>query len=350
MTLVDRDNRRKAMTDFTSVLLVEAAAGTGKTSLMAGRVAMMLAHGHQPGEIAAITFTELAASQLARRIKETVEALVSDIVPAFLEPALPNGLTPEQRTSLSDAASRLDELTVTTIHGFCQALIQAHGVQAGLDPGARVVDETVADALFLGEVSAWFSRQLAAEASASDPIAVLAEKIPLKVVKLVRELASLRRKHPGAAPPVPAQNARPDIEFAQAVEDFDRWQADVANERWAPEIAQELTRLGSRYKDSFDEALDFARLWDLCDAGSCRIFTAKGLELKSYGEAAEVFGAYADEWASEAVVSHYQVVRAGLGSTHRARLLLAGLRAIRIARPSPRKLSAAKARWRCTGF
>ena len=31
MTLVDRDNRRRAMTDFTSVLLVEAAAGTGKT-------------------------------------------------------------------------------------------------------------------------------------------------------------------------------------------------------------------------------------------------------------------------------------------------------------------------------
>ena len=72
MTLVDQDNRRRAMTDFTSVLLVEAAAGTGKTSLMAGRVAMMLANGHEPGEIAAITFTELAASQLARRIKDTV--------------------------------------------------------------------------------------------------------------------------------------------------------------------------------------------------------------------------------------------------------------------------------------
>ena len=68
MTLVDQDNRHRAMTDFTSVLLVEAAAGTGKTSLMAGRVAMMLASGYHPGDIAAITFTELAASQLAGRI------------------------------------------------------------------------------------------------------------------------------------------------------------------------------------------------------------------------------------------------------------------------------------------
>lgn len=69
MTLVDHEHRRRAMTAFTSVLLVEAAAGTGKTSLMAGRVAMMLANGYEPGEIAAITFTELAAGELARRIR-----------------------------------------------------------------------------------------------------------------------------------------------------------------------------------------------------------------------------------------------------------------------------------------
>ena len=42
MTLVDEDSRRRAMSDFASILLVEAAAGTGKTSLMAGRVAMIV--------------------------------------------------------------------------------------------------------------------------------------------------------------------------------------------------------------------------------------------------------------------------------------------------------------------
>lgn len=66
MTLADQDARCRAMTDFFSILLVEAAAGTGKTSLMAGRVAMMLAAGRRPGEIAAITFTELAASVSAQ--------------------------------------------------------------------------------------------------------------------------------------------------------------------------------------------------------------------------------------------------------------------------------------------
>ncbi|RWD35532.1 MAG: hypothetical protein EOS59_33910, partial [Mesorhizobium sp.] len=60
--LADSSARRRALTDLDSTLLVEAAAGTGKTALMAGRLTMLLARGAQPGEIAAITFTTLAAS------------------------------------------------------------------------------------------------------------------------------------------------------------------------------------------------------------------------------------------------------------------------------------------------
>jgi ATP-dependent exoDNAse (exonuclease V) beta subunit len=308
MTLVDQDNRQRAMTDFTSVLLVEAAAGTGKTSLMAGRVAMMLAHGYQPGDIAAITFTELAASQLARRIKETVDKLLAGDIPDFLKPLLPDGLTSAQRSTLSATAPRLDELTATTIHGFCQAIIRSHGVQAGLDPGARVVDETLANALFLGELSAWFSRRLAADAIEDDPIVVLAEKIPLEVVDLIRELATLRRKHPEAAPISPPQNARPDIAFVQAVDDFYRWQASKENDSCALGIARELRQLSARYDGVFDTVPDFASLWRLCDAGPCRLLVGKGLQLKTYAEAAEVFGAYPGESGSEAAMRQYEKV------------------------------------------
>ncbi|SIT56147.1 hypothetical protein BQ8794_260003 [Mesorhizobium prunaredense] len=161
MTLVDLAARRRAMTDFQSVLLVEAAAGTGKTSLMAGRVAMMLARGHLPGDIAAITFTEIAASQLNHRIKETVDALLAGKIPAFIKSVIPEGLTSTQHAALAAAAPKLDELTATTIHGFCQAIIHSHGVQAGLDPGARIVDAAVADGLRAGGLvlaPSWRSR------------------------------------------------------------------------------------------------------------------------------------------------------------------------------------------------
>jgi CRISPR-associated exonuclease Cas4 len=288
--------------------LVEAAAGTGKTSLMAGRIAMMLANGHEPGEIAAITFTELAASQLARRIKDAVDALLLNDIPAFIQPVLPDGrLTDTQRASLASAATRLDDLTATTIHGFCQAILHTHGVQAGLDPGARVVDAPVADALFLSELSAWFSRRLAADAIADDPIVVLAQEIPLEVVGLIRELAILRRKHPDAAPIQPISNARPDITFVQAVDDFDRWQSSAERDRWAREIAQELRKLAARYTDTFVTIPDFAALWKLCDAGRSRLFD-KGLQLISYDEAVQRFGAYREEGDDAEAIARYQVV------------------------------------------
>ena len=43
--LADTAARLRALTDLLSTLLVEAAAGTGKTALMAGRVTMLLASG-----------------------------------------------------------------------------------------------------------------------------------------------------------------------------------------------------------------------------------------------------------------------------------------------------------------
>ena len=57
MTLVDEPQRRRALTSLNENLFVEAAAGTGKTALMAGRIAVLLAEGRPPGDIAAITFT-----------------------------------------------------------------------------------------------------------------------------------------------------------------------------------------------------------------------------------------------------------------------------------------------------
>ncbi|WP_032908029.1 UvrD-helicase domain-containing protein [Mesorhizobium sp. LNHC252B00] len=295
MMLVDQDARCRAMTDFFSILLVEAAAGTGKTSLMAGRVAMMLAAGHHPGDIAAITFTELAASELARRIRQTIELLLAGDVPAFLKSVLPNGLSDQQHDALVAASPRLDDLTATTIHGFCQAIIRSHGVQAGLDPGARVVDAGVADNLFMAELSAWFARRLAADAAEADPIVVLAEEIPLQVVDLIRELASLRRKHPDAQPIPPSADARPDIDFVQAVDDFDRWQAGAAPDKWLSDIAHELRRLAERYQDCLANNEDFGSLWRLCDPGAGRLFQRKGLQLKTYDEAARGFGAHRND-------------------------------------------------------
>ena len=59
--LSDAIHRRRALSDHSATLLVEAGAGTGKTSLLAGRVALLQPRESILGNVAAITFTELAS-------------------------------------------------------------------------------------------------------------------------------------------------------------------------------------------------------------------------------------------------------------------------------------------------
>ena len=69
--LPDAPQRLRALTQLDATLLVEAAAGTGKTSLLAGRVSMALITGTPPREVVAITFTQAAADELSIRIHRT---------------------------------------------------------------------------------------------------------------------------------------------------------------------------------------------------------------------------------------------------------------------------------------
>jgi ATP-dependent exoDNAse (exonuclease V) beta subunit len=84
-------------------LLVEAGAGSGKTSIMAGRVAVLLASGISPKHIAAITFTEFAASELLIRIDRFVQALAIGTVLPDLANAFPKGVSAEQQKNVENA-------------------------------------------------------------------------------------------------------------------------------------------------------------------------------------------------------------------------------------------------------
>ena len=73
--LKDDGARRDAISLHDRSILVEAGAGSGKTAVMAGRIAVMLAEGVPPRAIAAVTFTELAASELLSRVRDFVADL-----------------------------------------------------------------------------------------------------------------------------------------------------------------------------------------------------------------------------------------------------------------------------------
>ena len=113
--LPDQSARIAALTELERSLLVEAGAGSGKTSIMAGRVAMLFARGVEPKRVAAITFTEFAASELMIRITRFVAELAKGEIPRDLEIAFPEGVSAEQRANLERAKKSLDQLVCSTI-------------------------------------------------------------------------------------------------------------------------------------------------------------------------------------------------------------------------------------------
>ncbi len=126
-TLVDEAARRRITTDgLDELLFVEAGAGTGKTQQLVDRVVtLVLVRGVPMREIAAITFTEAAASELRARIREAFERLVHDAA------------TPPDRSVHAEATLvDLDGAAIGTVHSFAQRILAEHPVEAGLPPGS----------------------------------------------------------------------------------------------------------------------------------------------------------------------------------------------------------------------
>src|SRR5271157_626128 len=67
------------------------------------------------------------------------------------------GLSAAQRESIERGAQALDEITCTTIHGFCQQLVRPYPVETGIDPGATIIDPEAADLAYQDLVQAWLS-------------------------------------------------------------------------------------------------------------------------------------------------------------------------------------------------
>ena len=147
----DAEQRKVIETALDVNLLVEAAAGTGKTTALVGRIVAALASGHaELDRIVAVTFTEAAAGELKLRLRTAIEK-------ARLDEKRPAA----ERERLRAALPKLEEARVSTIHGFCADLLREHPVEAGVDPYFEVAAEDTGAALFERAFDRWFEAQLA---------------------------------------------------------------------------------------------------------------------------------------------------------------------------------------------
>lgn len=147
MTLPDAAARARAVGDAKASLLVEASAGTGKTTTLIRRmVHLVVDEGIPLREIAAMTFTEKAAGEMKTRLRQE------------LDDVLAKKLTDVQKERAVLATFDLDAAEVSTIHSFCARLLRERPVEAGVDPDFVAGDELLAADLAEETFREWFDR------------------------------------------------------------------------------------------------------------------------------------------------------------------------------------------------
>ena len=146
----DQMARAAIMADLDDTLVVEAAAGTGKTTELVNRILSVLASGRATmTDIVAVTFTEKAAGELKLRLRERLE---QDRAAATDE---------ERRERLDAALETLEDAHVNTIHGFCADLLRERPVEAPVDPLFTVLTEAQARRLYDRAFGGWLQETLA---------------------------------------------------------------------------------------------------------------------------------------------------------------------------------------------
>ena len=146
----DADARTSIREDLTRTLVVEAAAGTGKTTEMIARIIAVIASGASTLErLVAVTFTEKAAGEMKLRLRTQLEKARQ-------------AATGAARERLETALAALEIARIGSIHSFCADLLRERPIEARVDPLFEVAAEDETERLYNQAFETWFQRALAA--------------------------------------------------------------------------------------------------------------------------------------------------------------------------------------------
>ena len=119
---------RRAAIDPTQNIVLEASAGTGKTRVLVERYVNLLRAGVEPDHILAITFTRKAAAEMRQRIIDRLK-----------EASRLSELDAAQWRALKE---RLGDIAISTIDAFCLSLLREFPLEADVDPGFSLADDS----------------------------------------------------------------------------------------------------------------------------------------------------------------------------------------------------------------
>jgi ATP-dependent helicase/nuclease subunit A len=125
----DQDQRNLIIHELDKNVLVEAAAGTGKTTSLVARMVCLLKEGKcSIDTLAAVTFTRKAAAELRARFQVELEKAAREADGVALD-------------RLIAAVAHVERCYLGTIHSFCARLLRERPVEAGVDAAFRELDD-----------------------------------------------------------------------------------------------------------------------------------------------------------------------------------------------------------------
>lgn len=128
--------------------MVEASAGTGKTTRLVQEFVNAIQAGADVRRILAVTFTHAAAGDLKLRIRQKLDDALTTTT----------GVT---RDRIRVGIEYLEQAYIGTIHGFCAQCLRQRPVEAALDPSFVELAEMESAALFAKVFKRWLEGRLA---------------------------------------------------------------------------------------------------------------------------------------------------------------------------------------------
>jgi ATP-dependent helicase/nuclease subunit A len=176
-TQPDGAARDRIATALGETLFVEAGAGSGKTRELVGRIVNLVTTGTAAIDaIAAITFTEKAASELRDRIRRQLEG------------ERQRARSAADHTVAERCVRALDDLdgaAIGTLHSFAQRLLVEHPIEAGLPPRIEVLDEVASTVAFDDRWAGFVDELLANDAIERPLLLATAAGVRLTALRVV---------------------------------------------------------------------------------------------------------------------------------------------------------------------
>lgn len=255
--------QRAAITSRGSAVLVSAGAGSGKTKVLTERLMSYLTDGSEPKDIDSflvITFTRAAAGELRGRIMEELGRAIA------LRPA-------DRHLRRQNALCRRAQ--ISTIHGFCAALLRENSREAGVSPDFRILEDARAAAMKRAALEKILDASYA-DSTANPGFLELADTVGAgrddrRLGELVLELYEKMQCH-----------ARPALWAGRMIEQLRSAGGDAGDTVWGREILGSLRARAEYWAGEMEAMLGLMR-------AEPKIFAAYA---PSFGETAESLRAF----------------------------------------------------------